>query len=195
LGDERDPAINDHFFVTRPSDSLAKYYPNNTVARFVTKLPETMRFQGQYEMALVEIIYPHNWYNVGDENKDNYWIAATNKDAMQKAYLPPGYYEDGNALIEALEFAQDIGTKFSFNRATNRFSLNYRSTGSHTLRMSDDLQSFMGFEDIPNCGKSFGAVGERDLHANRGLNLTYCVPRLSVALDSRRHGNSPVAHL
>jgi hypothetical protein len=112
--------MNDHFFVTLPSDSSAKYYPNNTVACFVTKLPETIRLQGQYEMALVEIIYPHNWYNVSDENKDNYWIAATNKDAMQKVYLSPGYNEDGNALVEALKLAQDIGVKFSFNRASGR---------------------------------------------------------------------------
>jgi hypothetical protein len=61
LGDGRDPTMNDHFFVTLPSESSAKYYPNNTVARFVTKLPETIRLQGQYEMALVEIIHPHNW--------------------------------------------------------------------------------------------------------------------------------------
>jgi hypothetical protein len=97
--------MNDHFFVTLPSDSSAKYYPNNTVARFVTKLPETIRLQGQYEMTLVEIIYPHNWYNVSDENKDNY-------------YLSPGYCGDGNALVEVLKFAQDIGVKFSFNRAS-----------------------------------------------------------------------------
>jgi hypothetical protein len=165
--------MNDHFFVTLPADSSAKYYPNNTVARFVSKLPETIRLQRQYEMALVEIIYPHNWYNVGDENKDNYWITAANKDAMQKVYLPPGYYEDGNALIEALKFAQDIGDKFSFNRATGKISLNFRSAGSYTLRTSDDLQSFMGFEDLPDCEKLFGAVGKRDFYANRGLNLMY----------------------
>jgi hypothetical protein len=78
-------------------------------------------------MALVEIIYPHNRYNVSDENKDNYWIAAANKDAMQKVYLSPAYYEDENALVEALKFAQDIGVQFSFNRASGRISLNFCS--------------------------------------------------------------------
>jgi hypothetical protein len=60
LGDGRDPVTNDYFFVTLPSDCSAQYYPNNTVARFVTKLPETVRLEKQYEMALAEIIYPHN---------------------------------------------------------------------------------------------------------------------------------------
>jgi hypothetical protein len=165
--------MNDNYFVTLPSDSSAKYYPNNTVARLVTELLETIRLQGQYEMVLVEIIYPHNRYYVNDENEDNYWIAATNKDAMQKVYLPSAYYEYGNALVEALKFVQVVGAKFSFDRASGRLSLNFRSTGSQTMRMSDDLQSIMGFEDILDCDKSFGAVGERDFDANRGLNLMY----------------------
>jgi hypothetical protein len=92
---------------------------------------------------------------------------------MQNMYLSPGYYEDGNALFEALKFAQDIGVNFSFNRASSRLSLNFRSTGSYAMRMSDNLQSFMRFEDLPNCQKSFSAVGERDFDANRGLNLMY----------------------
>lgn len=165
--------MNDHFFVTLPSDSSAKYYPDNTVARFVTKLPETIRLQGQYEMALAEIIYPHTWYNVN--MTDSCWIAGVTKDAMQKAYLPAGYYEDGVALVEALGqgFAQDIGAKFSFNRTTGRFSLNFRSTGPFTFQMSDDLQKLMGFEDLPLNEKSFGAIGQRDFEANRGLNLMY----------------------
>jgi hypothetical protein len=60
--------MNSHFYVALPSDSSEKYYPDNTVARFVTRLSETVRLDGEYEMALAEIIYPHNWFNV--DNKD-----------------------------------------------------------------------------------------------------------------------------
>jgi hypothetical protein len=41
------------------------------------------------------------------------------------------------------------------------------------MRMSDDLQSFVGFEDLPDCQKLFGGVGKRDFDPNRGLNLMY----------------------
>jgi hypothetical protein len=89
---------------------------------------------------------------------------------MQKAYIPPGYYKDGSALIEAPGFAQDIGAKFAFNIVIGRLSLNFRSTASY------DLQSIMGFVDLPDCEKLFGATGERDFDANRRLNLmcVYC---------------------
>jgi hypothetical protein len=64
-----------HFYITLPSDSSANYYPDNTIAHFVTKLPERIRLEGEYEMGLAEIIYPHTWYNVDNEDK-KYWAVA-----------------------------------------------------------------------------------------------------------------------
>lgn len=159
--------MNDHFFITLPSDSSEKYYPDNTVARFVTKLPETIRLQGNYEMALVEIIYPHTWYNI-DNSKYDYWYVAVNK----KTYIQSGYYEDGTAFLETLN-NPEIGTKFSYNRTTGRLSLTFRSTGTHTFQMSHDLQNFTGFTDLPTGERSFNSVAERDFDVNRGLNLMY----------------------
>ena len=52
-----------HFYVTLPSDSSIKYYPNNTVAHFTTKLPHRIRLDGDYEVGLAEFIYPHSWFN------------------------------------------------------------------------------------------------------------------------------------
>jgi hypothetical protein len=63
------------FYVTLSSDSSANYFPNNTVARFITKLRERICLEGEYEIGLVEIIYPHTWYNV-DNKDEKYWLAA-----------------------------------------------------------------------------------------------------------------------
>lgn len=90
--------MNDHFYVTLPSDSSADYFPNNTVARFITKLPERIRLDGAYEMGLAEIIYPHTWYNVNN-NDDRFWI--TTKEGT-KIVLRSGYYGDGAAIAAAL---------------------------------------------------------------------------------------------
>jgi hypothetical protein len=38
-----------HIYITLPSDSSANYYRDNTIARFVTKLPERLRLEGEYE--------------------------------------------------------------------------------------------------------------------------------------------------
>jgi hypothetical protein len=114
-----------HFYITLPSDSSANYYPDNTIARFVTKLPERIRFDGEYKMGLAEIIYPHTWYNVDNEDGKS-WVAAigSGSNRMQTVYLPSGYY------------SESIG----------RFSLSAQARGSQILGMSEDLQRYMGFD-------------------------------------------------
>jgi hypothetical protein len=109
-----------HFYITLPSDSSANYYPDNTIARFVTKLPERIRLEGEYEMGLAEIIYPHTWYNVDNEDK-KYWVAAISSDSnrMQTVYLPSGYCESGADIAAVLnrEFSrlvQDVKAEFSY---------------------------------------------------------------------------------
>jgi hypothetical protein len=78
LGNGSIQTMNDHFYVILPSDSSASSYPNNTVARFVTKLPEQIDLEGDYEIALAKVIYAHSWYNV-DNTDGIYWIAVSQK--------------------------------------------------------------------------------------------------------------------
>ena len=175
--------MNSHFYVTLPSDSSAGYYPNNTVARFITKLPERIRIEGEYEVGLAEIIYPHSWYNIDNEDK-KYWLAAVpeNEATFPKLYLESGYYEDGSALAAVLnrecnrEFA-DLDVRFSFSETLGRFSLSVQTTGAQLFGMSEDLQRFMGFGlnilTLVTNKQFLGTMAERAFDVNRGLNLMY----------------------
>jgi hypothetical protein len=162
--------MNNHFYVTLPSDSSAAYYPNNTVARFITRLPERIRLEGDYEMGLAEIIYPHTWYNV-DNDDGKYWIAH-----QGKTYLSSGYYENGFAIAAAL--TREDNVKFSYNETIDRFSLSVhlaQSSDILTFEMSEDLQRYMGF-DLSNMvvgSQSLGTVATQSFDVNRGLNLMY----------------------
>ena len=46
------------FYVTLPSDSSTNYFPDNTVAHYKTKLAKRICTDGDYEVALTEIVYP-----------------------------------------------------------------------------------------------------------------------------------------
>ena len=50
--------MGDSFYLTLPSNSSTKYYPNNTKAQFRTKLPQELRLTGKWEVCLSDIIYP-----------------------------------------------------------------------------------------------------------------------------------------
>lgn len=206
--------MNNHFYVTLPSDSSANYYPNNTVARFVTKLSERIRLEGDYEMALAEIIYPHSWYNV-DNTDGKYWFAAARKEQSKfgKVFIPSGYYESGSAFASAVNNLLDVvfdpiddcNVKVIYNETIGRFSLTVRSTGSHVFVMSDDLQRYMGFDlsSISVDAHSFSTIAKQTFDANPGLNLmyVYCdvaahtvvgdtkTPLLRVCNVAGKHGN------
>jgi hypothetical protein len=170
-----------HFYITLPSDSSANNFPDNTIARFVTKLPERIRLEGENEMGLAKVIYPHTWYNVDNED-ETHWVAAigSGRDRMQTVYLPSGYYESGSDIAAVLnrEFSrlvQDVKAEFSYSESIGRFSLSAEARGSQILGMSEDLQRYMGFDlsTVLLDPVSFGTMVKQAFDVNRGLNLLY----------------------
>jgi hypothetical protein len=119
----------DHFYLTLPSDAYVNYYPGNTASHFVAKLPERVRLEGNYEVGLSEIIYPHTWNNV-DNKKQTYWVGVLGSGELFSgiAYVKTGYYRDGNAFASSLTqqltraFADLAGilVKVTFLERTNR---------------------------------------------------------------------------
>ena len=51
------------FSVVLPSDASMDCYPDNTVAHYKTKLAYPICNDGDYEVALMELIYPNNYHN------------------------------------------------------------------------------------------------------------------------------------
>ena len=41
-----------------------QYFPDNKTSNFVTKLSGTLQLDGEWEVGLAEMDYPHTWYNI-----------------------------------------------------------------------------------------------------------------------------------
>ena len=41
-----------------------QYFPDNKTLNFVRKLSRTLQLDGEWELGLTEIDYPHTWYNI-----------------------------------------------------------------------------------------------------------------------------------
>ncbi len=102
------------FYLTLPSNSSEKYYPDNTLSRFVTKLHNDVSLEGEWEAALVDIMYPRNWYNVEDQR---IYVACTNctrivpefspGETVSTTYeisigIPSGFYNNPSELVEMI---------------------------------------------------------------------------------------------
>jgi hypothetical protein len=173
LGDGGVQTMDSHFYVTLPSESSVNYYLNNTVARFIMKLPEHIRLEGDYETGLAEFIYPYSWYNV-DNQDGEYWIAAVPKveeKALPNIFIQSGYYEYGSAYVDALNYEchrafDGLDVKFSYSETVGRFSLVVHSTGAHLFGKSEDLRRYIGFGlktlAVTIERQSFGTMADRN---------------------------------
>ena len=130
--------MNHHFYVTLPSDSSMNYYPNNTVTHYVTKLSEMIHLDGEYEVGLAEIIYPHSWFNVNNEDK-KYWIAMSESGALlAKTHIKSGFYADETAFAAQLthqatrsfDTEADLAVKFVYNVTTCKIVIESKQKNS-----------------------------------------------------------------
>ena len=53
-----------HFYVTLPSKSSGRDFPENTNSFYKTRLKHTVSLEGQYEVSLASITYPVTYHNV-----------------------------------------------------------------------------------------------------------------------------------
>ena len=98
------------FYLVLPSNSSLDFFPQNTLTEYTTCLPNTINLTGDWEVGLVEIQYPHNWYNVpAEESCRTFRVrcqSADNENGPQAAYdfmIPAGYYHRVQTMLNQIE--------------------------------------------------------------------------------------------
>ena len=86
-----------------------EYFPANTLTNFKTKLVQPVELIGDWEVALAELQYPHNWYNLRNLSNHIYRDSAFDKKEVlitknTEAALPV----DLEAGIHAMYLYTDI---------------------------------------------------------------------------------------
>ena len=92
--------IESEFYVMLPSNSSMQCIADNKTSNFLTKLPRTQQLDGEWEVGLAEIDYPHTWYNIR-KGKNSLEIYVPDK-WYQDISIQPGYYEKVQDVIDAL---------------------------------------------------------------------------------------------
>jgi len=97
-----------HFHVTLPYDSSKDTYPDNTTSHLTTKLSERIELDGECEVGLAELIYPHTWYNFKTD-PDRDWIKARTSVTESKVFpFKSGFYAVGTAFATDLNRQADL---------------------------------------------------------------------------------------
>ena len=103
-----------HFYLTLPSNSSEKFYPNNTLAQFSTKLQEDVSLDGVWEVGLAEISFPKKWFNINEDQYISIFCYDCRDITPEMATKPknmtytrhikvsPGYYRNMNEIIDKI---------------------------------------------------------------------------------------------
>lgn len=138
---------NDNFYLTLPSNTGL----NASASNFRVALPRMIRLCGDWEVALVEVIYPYSWYNVtrtipisidainGKEIRTVSWVA-----------LVSGHYTDIRQVIKALNNSIPDEHKkrllFSYMETANRVTIDMEYNAVKTLHMPASLLYMLGYD-------------------------------------------------
>ena len=86
-----------------------KYYPQNTVAHYTTKLPQPLDLDGDYEVGLAEIIYPHSWLPRQNKSKDHWVEVRLPNKRPVRCVLTFGLYKNTEDMLTDLNKQLEAG--------------------------------------------------------------------------------------
>ncbi|GBO37734.1 hypothetical protein AVEN_30389-1 [Araneus ventricosus] len=151
------------FYITCPSDGSLDFHPENTLSHYFTKLPSPVDLTGEWEVGIVEFIYPRMWNNV--TNDSNYYEYNLGNGVIKSGRIACGYYETPIDILNALP--KHVKIQMNYNKHSKKVKLQL-SNGA-TLKLSDRLSENLGF--VPG-----EVLGENVLH-----DTTYAIESPFIA--------------
>ena len=139
------------FYLTLPSNASMKMYPDNTLAHYITDLPQRIDLTGEWECGLAEIQYPHTWYNVTEEDV---WFFISDKNPTgftPSTKLASGYYKGPVTLMNRVNKGLDrmltdkARAKLSYSTITQKMTLHMSSDTVFIIPYHSALGPILGF--------------------------------------------------
>ena len=104
------------FYLTLPSNSSMNIYPNNTLAKYTTRLHNDVSLQGEWEVGLSEIVFPKTWFNINENQYVRIRVYTNGHDIIEDeasveeidyfdrptlfdVKIRPGYYVNVESLV------------------------------------------------------------------------------------------------
>jgi len=124
------------------------FFPDNKISHYFTRLPAPIELKGIWEVALVEFLYPHTWYNVNEQNNLIGFDLGDGKEIGRR--ISPGCYESVTDIIKAIKI-NDIQDKiiFNYNAVTKRVRVKVKNKAKLILHAG--LAELLGFSPTVIC--------------------------------------------
>ena len=181
--------MKDQFYVVLPSNSSMHYFSENTTTRFVTQLPQPIRLQGVWNVALVEVQIPLMFQHIPIEEAERCVnvervpqsplitnLMSVGEKSSILSMVRPGIYITIESLVEEinslecmkkhLEMNVRRGGYISVSRECQNTSC---SAFDHVLGLSKRLKRILGFDEQED---GFGIFKQDTVVGHRPANLS-----------------------
>lgn len=122
------------FFITLVSNSSMNIYPENKTSSFTVHLPEKISLKGDWCVAVAEVHYNYNFFNVNDQNNKINLIRTLGNvnnnemipgDEIHELEVRSGYYDTVKDLIDTVNiqvspYMYKNGYLLSIDKFSNR---------------------------------------------------------------------------
>lgn len=160
------------FYATLPSTSSTRYFPNNKLSSYTTRLHTPLRLTGDWEVALVEVSYPRTWYNVSG-NTCKIFYKGRRDTAMQTTMIPPGYYDNVEDILHEVRsvIPEDVKRGITMYVKTQSRKCVITCSNGSQIQFNETLARMLGFEESEKIFKDSYGTFPVDVH--RGFYTFY----------------------
>jgi hypothetical protein len=188
------------FYITLPSDSSYKYFLDNTVARYKTKLHTPFCMNDGYEGALTELIFPMNYSNVyvpGDDMSIGIELVdqeTNNAEALCSFLLKNKYFANAAKLKQHMDRMLTKTINDSLSRAAEAATNSSSTSRVKVSPISSVYASFNFLSDRDDERVPFiTIVDSRGVNLNNFFQFNYSYSfkkRFSLIEIRDEHGNN-----
>ena len=165
------------FYLHLPSNSSLDTFPDNTLTEYRVGLPQTITLEGEWEVALTEIHYPHSWNNIRGDFMSRILLRNEDFPIWEVLIIPPGHYstiEDVIAKMNELvtkdqRFKDDV--KFTYDSRSRKVTVHLENNTEISLR---DISYLLGFSGPRVISKTVTAEREADIEDGLHDLYIYC---------------------
>ena len=139
------------FYMTLPSNASMKLHPDNTLAHYITHLPQRIDLTGDWECGLAEIQYPHTWYNVTEEDVWFFLSEIDGTGRIPSTKLSSGHYNDPFTLMYHVNrglysmWTDKVPAQMSYSSVTQKMTLLMTPNTVFTIPYHSATAPMLGF--------------------------------------------------
>jgi len=166
------------FYVTLPSNSSMECYPDNSVARFTTKLNGIIELEGDWEVGLTEISFPSDIQNVLDGHC--YYTICVEDQFFRKITLDAKHYTSIRELVREMNGKQqmtigevDLFVGFFISNGKIGMTFQYHSQVKVTVDFSPDLARLSGLRSDETYVTGDDVISEREPNLSSNIRSVY----------------------